>query len=249
MLGRVLLRSTRTKRRWYRGSERNDGDTTNPSYDRTSISCDCGDVNIEFSVQRPLYSLECCCVDCYQKLHASKGKMPHDHGTGDPLKLSYFPNNLNVKAGSDKIEFNKLRSDANSTNMITTCCNTIMCVDHPSYNKKQVLTFPDYVTFRPANACEESTPVARVWIRDWPEEALKALRTKKPLPEHYFDYETNTYSRDSKKAVEAIARGKGRVRSHDLEGGTTFQDILESKENRIKILDLPEMAHSHRKNR
>lgn len=227
----------------------------------TNVTCRCGDLNLRFhGVFKPLYSLECCCVDCYQKnswslkRHCKDATLPK-HGDGSPLHLSYFPNRFSLISRPAKCErpvkFNKIREHAKSTNMISTCCKTLMCVDHPSYNKKQVLTFPEFVKITVNDDNKEWDPVARVWVADWPEDSLKALRSKSSLPELFYDYEADCWSGlHSDRALASIADGKASVSSitfDESQQTTTFQELCKECETGVEILSLPELEGSYRK--
>jgi hypothetical protein len=60
-----------------------------------------------------------------------------------PLDLSYHSNNFKIESGTNNLRFFKLRESSGSTNCVATCCHTTMMVDHPAYQKKAVLLFPD----------------------------------------------------------------------------------------------------------
>ena len=206
------------------------------------LICRCSKVSIEFTTSKPLYSLECCCVDCYQKNEWSS-KMngetfPFVFGTRKPLTLSYFLNRFTVVRGEKHIGFNRLREDSESVNMIATCCDSLLCVDYPSYNKKQVLTFPEF-----QKHLSESDPVARVWIKDWNEEELRKLD---PLPSFYVDHKGSAHGDD---AMHNIREGKKRADTiieecDDKSTTTTFQNLL--KGNEIQTLGLQEIDASFR---
>lgn len=224
----------------------------------TTVTCRCGDLDVRFhDVSKPLYSLECCCVDCYQKNAWSAWRYRKDralpnHGDGSPLRLSYFPNRFSLVSKHDRpVKFNKIRKHANSTNMISTCCETLMCVDHPSYKNKQVLTFPEFVNVVVNDNDKEWDPVARVWVADWPEDALKVLRSKRYLPELYFDYDEDCWSGlHSDRALAFIADGKASVSNITVDDSvptTTFQELCDACETGVQILSLPELEGSHRK--
>ena len=91
-----------------------------------SISCRCAKVTCTFSEAQPRHSVECCCVDCYDKnaYYAKAGgaePLP-PHGTGCPLQLSYFGAKISVK-GQEHLAFSKVREGADSTNAYASCCS------------------------------------------------------------------------------------------------------------------------------
>ena len=94
------------------------------------IECRCGQVKCTFPEAQPRHSVECCCVDCYDKnaYYAKAGgvEMPA-HGTGSPLQLSYFGANIAVE-GQEHLAFSKLREGADSTNCYAKCCSTLLFV-------------------------------------------------------------------------------------------------------------------------
>lgn len=205
------------------------------------LTCKCKNVALKFTTAKPLYSLECCCVDCYQKNEWAARKsgetFSKTHGSGTPLKLSYFANRFTVERGEKHIAFNRLREDSESINMVTSCCNSLLCVDYPSYEEKQVLTFPE---FQPNVA--DSSPVARVWIKDWEEEELKKLQV---LPGFYVDKKGIAHGSE---AMRKIREGKRRavtvIKDSDEKSTTTFQKLLSG--NEIKTLGLQEIDSSFR---
>eukprot|EP01043_Picozoa_sp_COSAG02_P031538 COSAG02_NODE_2064_length_9963_cov_5.638179_5_plen_119_part_00 len=103
-----------------------------------SISCRCAKVTCTFSEAQPRHSVECCCVDCYDKnaYYAKAGgaePLPL-HGNGCPLQLSYFGAKISVK-GQEHLAFSKVREGADSTNAYASCCSTLLFVvshSHPS---------------------------------------------------------------------------------------------------------------------
>ena len=90
--------------------------------------------------KQPIHGIECCCVDCYDKniwsYKAGKAPLPSGvsavHGVGSPAALYYYPNKFEV-TGKEKLAVNKVRAGGASTNMVTTCCSTLLCVDNPAY--------------------------------------------------------------------------------------------------------------------
>lgn len=96
-----------------------------------TISCRCSQVTCTFSEAQPRHSIECCCVDCYDRnaFYAKAGgvEMAHAHGTGSPLQLSYFGANIAVK-GQEHLAFSKLREGTDATNCYASCCSTLLFV-------------------------------------------------------------------------------------------------------------------------
>lgn len=166
--------------------------------------------------------------------------MGRTHGTGKPLLLSYFANKMRVK-GKQFIAFNKLRKGAASTNMVASCCGTLLVVDHPGYACRQVLMFPEFTPLADAKAV---APFCRVFVKDWQEKELAKLPK---LPSEYVDHKSGEV-RTSKAVLERFAREKaanGKTKDATKQG-VTFQDLLQEKGGKVEILGLPEAKNSFR---
>ena len=68
-----------------------------------------------------------------------------------PMDLVYFPNAFRVDKGAEHVAFYRLRPDARSINLVSTCCHTTLLVDNVNYHEAkdmeaddgmQVLLFP-----------------------------------------------------------------------------------------------------------
>lgn len=215
---------------------------SDPEPSLASIICRCSQVQVRLPTRAPMYSLECCCVDCYQKNEWSAKQ-----GATKPLLLSYFANKLTIIKGRDCLAFNKLREGAASTNMVTTCCSTVLCVDHPFYQGKQILMFPEFVPLSDSDAdASEFKPVARVHVKDWPAEEYIKLP---PLPSLWKDPRTGERVGDGpnggKEAQDAINAGKANL-PPACTPGETFQALQAAAGSAPIVLHLPELANSNR---
>lgn len=200
----------------------------------TSIQCRCGSVKLTFPTRQPVLGLECCCVDCYGKnlWSCRESGIPappglEAHGKGKPLDLRYWPNRLQV-VGKGKLAFNKLRAGAMSTNMVASCCKTLLCVDNPFYQQNVVLTFPEFC--QPCGVDGElPRPLLRVMTQDWPE------REMSKLPKLAWDGREN----DIMSQVFDV------FGTPPPDGpGETFQQLVAGATGGIEILGLPEGRNS-----
>ena len=96
-----------------------------------------------------------------------------------PLQqLFYFANAVEPLPSKEleHVRLTKLRADGNSTRLETTCCHSILAVDHPAYQGNVVMV--------PSGACDldapSLSPLARIYMHDWDE---KADGPPPPLPE------------------------------------------------------------------
>ena len=208
-----------------------------------TLSCRCGIVSIKLTDTKPKHSFECCCVDCYDKnvwsCEAGGVACPvgfGTHGVGSPLHLVYYDNKLDVQKGKDRISFNRLRAGAASTNMVASCCKTLLCVDNPAYAAKCVLIFPEFRPLEGAPPLE--SPAQRAHTKDWPAEAFAKLP-----PKAEFWFEGGEMKGDVPMVMEAI----GKMHAEMREGaGETFQQLMETAggEEKVDHLGLPEGDNS-----
>ena len=216
-----------------------------PTPTMASVRCRCGAVSLTFPTREPVNAFECCCVDCYDKLIWSCDKAsvqpPQafvEHGKHKPLDLRYWPNRLVVK-GEEHLSFNRLREGATSTNMVTTCCHTLLCVDHPFYQKNVVMMFPEFVPLTGAGELIE--PPLRVHIADWPADEYAKLPNK---PGTF--RQTNGQRGGSPEAADMMARvGAVFSKPPPAGPGATFQELLAGAGGIVTNLGLPEGSHSN----
>jgi hypothetical protein len=110
------------------------------------LSCNCGSTAFRFPEPRPRCRIRCCCNDCWQKnLWAEwRGDAARRGRQRGALELAYLGVPfVAVDGAADRVRFNRLRDGAASTNCVSTCCGTLMMVDHPCYEARSVLVFPE----------------------------------------------------------------------------------------------------------
>lgn len=216
-----------------------------------SINCRCGDVSVAFTCQQPIHEIECCCVDCYDKnvwaYKAGGAALPSGvtgiHGQGKPLDLRYWPNKLAV-TGKEKLAFNKVRDDAASINMVTTCCSSLLCVEHPFYLGNAVLTFPEFCPYIGAGELPEIK--TRVFTKDWPAGKYADLP---PKPGFYIGPEGILYDppgRETEAACAPFMAGFSQSHVAADTPGETFQALLAAAGGTVESLNLPEGANSNK---
>lgn len=207
-----------------------------------SLRCRCGQVSISFAVDKPVHAWECCCVDCYAKnvWSCKAGNVPvppalGEHGAGKPLDIRYYPSKM-VVSNKQRIAFNRLRDGATSTNMVTTCCKTILCVDHPAYQGNIVLMFPEFCPLIGAGELPD-TP-ARVFIKDWPEAEYAKLPAKPGL---WIEADgTFRYDGDGEEHLEKFMKLVSTPHS-DAHAGETFAELLAQAGGTVENLGLPSL--------
>ena len=216
-----------------------------------SVQCRCGDVQVTFSSDKPVHSWECCCVDCFDKnlwsCHAGGVPPPpgrEKHGIGRPLVLCYYPSRMVVQ-GKEKIRFNVLREGSTSTNMVTSCCSTLLCVDHPFYQGNVVLTCPEFL---PVTGVDEPLPPTpmRVHIKDWPKDEYAKLP---PLPGMYREGGTVKMTCPEAEDIRSTAARLFGVPPPDTPG-ETFHELLAthlSAGGVVTNLGLKEGANSYQR--
>eukprot|EP00037_Helgoeca_nana_P026303 m.296100 g.296100 ORF g.296100 m.296100 type:complete len:255 (+) comp27188_c0_seq5:2340-3104(+) len=217
------------------------------------IQCRCKAVKVTFSVSKPSHSLECCCVDCYQKYtwscEAGGVDIPPSvlfEQKKKALSLAYFPSRMVVE-GKDKLKFNKLRENGQSTNCVASCCNTLLFIDYPSYRDAVVMLSPD---FCPVYDCRFEPPLYRCWIKDWPAEDVAKLEPR--IPGFFLkkgpDGQTVTdgvgdYDGPRGEVRRRVAALVENTKS-GMSEGETFSDLLAAAGGEIAVLGLPELERS-----
>eukprot|EP00930_Biecheleria_cincta_P003958 TRINITY_DN104866_c0_g1_i1.p1 TRINITY_DN104866_c0_g1~~TRINITY_DN104866_c0_g1_i1.p1 ORF type:complete len:219 (-),score=28.27 TRINITY_DN104866_c0_g1_i1:413-1069(-) len=211
------------------------------------ISCHCEKTRVMFATPKPVYALDCFCVDCYQKnAHFSKLSgvpLPEaltSQGKLKPVLLNYFPGKM-IVIGEEHLSFNKIRHDSGSTNCCTTCCNSLLFVDHDFYQGQIVLMMPE---FRPISNGATMEPVGRVHIKDWPEEEYnKYDQSARHLPASYNKNGKSVTTGAFKPAfAEAIKEAREILDFSDE--GKTFAQLLRDSGGRVEVLGLAELPGS-----
>ena len=126
--------------------------------------------------------------------------------------------------------------------MIASCCKTLLCGEHVSYNSKTVLLFPDFCPI--LGVPPLPPPECRVFIKDWPADAYTKLPPKPGI--WYEDGRMVSESEEDTALVFRSAAGIHRAVPADAKG-ETFQQLLEAAGGKVEILGLPEGANSRRR--
>ena len=87
-----------------------------------------------------------------------------------PCNLTYWPNDLQIIRGADKLEACALNAAWRSCRLIATCCSSSLLVNHPAYNGTVVMAYKEALV----NATLP-TPAFRADVRDLTEELVAAL--------------------------------------------------------------------------
>ena len=153
----------------------------------STVGCECGLVSFTFAVAQPRTRISCCCVDCRQKCRWAQAQggppLPADVVSFDaPLDLVYFPNAFRVDKGAEHVAFYRLRPDARSINLVSTCCHTTLLVDNVNYHEAkdmeaddgmQVLLFPAVIKL--STNMIDLTSASLNFATDFPPDKLAAL--------------------------------------------------------------------------
>ena len=87
-----------------------------------------------------------------------------------PCDLTYWPNDLQIIKGADKLEACALNATWRSCRLIATCCSSSLLVNHPAYNGTVVMAYKESLV----NATLPA-PAFRADVRDLTEEQVAAL--------------------------------------------------------------------------
>jgi len=211
----------------------------------SSVSCQCGNVKLNFPESRPRFRYQCMCIDCRQKSMWAWTQggpaVPADvveYKRG--LDTKYLGNVITVEQGKEQLEFFKLRPEGDGqvcTNCISKCCKTILMADLPIYEGKSVFIAEAAVV---ETDLSSFPPMFYGWMGDFPQEKLAELKElhptdKIPIPEE----------QEIKFAhPECLGAWFGAVVSDAppaSRGSTTFQQ-LQAEAGEIKILGLAKGA-------
>ena len=208
-----------------------------------TTSCTCGAVKFKFNTCKPCFVGECGCVDCIGKLGNLESKggpaLPDDIKSRDTcLMCHYYPDKFTVESGKDKLEFFKVREDANPY-AVASCCKTIMLIDNPSYHQGEgnpgstdgsgfVMLF-DTVTPTGVSAPTD----IRWWIKDLPEDKLAAMSE---LPGFYLaesgNFETMSYTNNGEAAFAKFCAEAAKP-ALEVEGQTYAELLTECGEVKL----------------
>jgi hypothetical protein len=130
------------------------------------------------------------------------------------MDLAYLTNDVRVCRGGNQLAFFRLRVDAPSVNCVSSCCHTTLMIEHPSYQGRAVLVFPEIGLL---STCEIAT-AARVFTEDFPREQLVHL-PKIDAPDEAW----------------RVARDR---ELPDAQLGQRFQDILNESGGLVTVINL-----------
>lgn len=140
--------------------------------------CGCGKVTLRWRDPTPHLMLECCCCDCRQahEFEAAQGGPPM---LSPVSELLYFKNeNITLDAAQNQdvtkyVRSVQLREGARSTRLVTTCCHSILAVDHPAY-MGNLFMVPigsqgklEYSEVEHDDGTCFPTPAMRIYLADW----------------------------------------------------------------------------------
>lgn len=132
--------------------------------------CACKAVGLRFLKRAPVLHLECGCCDCKQA-HEYMASLGGPQTPSPPMQqLYYFANDVAPLSAEEleRVRITKLRASlgrasAPSIRLETTCCNSILAVNHAAYQGNVVMV--------PSGACEldapDLAPLARIYMNDW----------------------------------------------------------------------------------
>jgi hypothetical protein len=108
-----------------------------------SVRCRCGACEISFiECTTARLRIECCCCDCRRAALwcAQQGGTVCETV---PCDLTYWPNDLRVVKGADKLEACALNSAWRSCRLIAICCSSSLLVNHPAYKGTVVMAYKE----------------------------------------------------------------------------------------------------------
>jgi len=165
-----------------------------------------------------------------------------------------------VVEGKDKLCFNRIREGTDSVNMCTTCCDSLLIVDHPNYHPDPsqagvTMMFPEFCPiidgdtetpfeFEGSSAKTPFEPFMAVQTGDWPDQA--AL-DKYDMPRVWVDH-TGATPAPGYTGTAGWDTGFGKFMENackPVEGpGETFAELLAGAGGKISILGIKEGAAS-----
>lgn len=105
--------------------ERSDGT------DRRTASCQCGAVTLELT-GKPIVAATCYCQSCQKAGHAFEalpGAGAVVGADGGTPYLLMRKDRIAWRSGSDRLEEHRLQPDAPTRRLVSTCCNSPMCLE------------------------------------------------------------------------------------------------------------------------
>ncbi len=207
-----------------------------------SINCRCGTVSLGLNSSTPKSAFDCCCVDCFAKnkwsCEAAGVPMPaafQEYGK-QPVHLAYFDNQLKVLKGRENLAFNKVREKTTTTNMIASCCKSILCASSSTYKGQTLLVFPD---FCPLVGADLQEPKARTHIKDFSDAAIAALP---PKPGIWIELKKTPpffeFKGDLAGAVPFMRAVGAPMKKDDAFRGESFEELLAAAGGKEKVVNL-----------
>eukprot|EP00747_Dinoflagellata_sp_TGD_P130137 gnl/TRDRNA2_/TRDRNA2_174788_c1_seq4.p1 gnl/TRDRNA2_/TRDRNA2_174788_c1~~gnl/TRDRNA2_/TRDRNA2_174788_c1_seq4.p1 ORF type:complete len:206 (+),score=25.86 gnl/TRDRNA2_/TRDRNA2_174788_c1_seq4:47-664(+) len=166
-----------------------------------SLQCVCQSVEIVLS-SPPVQRFLCCCCDCRRGLSwcTEQGGPSQPAVPGVP-DLVYFPNELAVSRGANKLAAFVLREGYPTKRIVATCCWTALLGDHPAYASERLVTYNQPGVLQLQGDIPLRPPDARIFVGDMSDEELKALPSFVPPA----DGEGTTWAAASAAARAALA--------------------------------------------
>lgn len=197
--------------------------------EKASLNCRCGQTRIGLCDPQMRYRTDCLCVDCRQRGMISASRAP---GNAMPpevvayergVDLYYFTNVLTVDDDSfERLEFSKLRADANNTTCMSSCCGTLLCGVHPIYGGTTISVNSD--------SCRVDVPdvmpsKAICFGADIPPDKCEAMRRRDPRP-LVMSLEAEI---DTPPVVEAIAALTAPIPEPLRGAGRSFEELCAAR--------------------
>jgi hypothetical protein len=175
--------------------------------------------------------LECLCCDCRQRALISAGKRTgnevpaavanYERG----IDLVYFSNALLVDDTSQSLlAFFKLREDAPTTTAISTCCGTLMCGIHPSYEGCSIIINADSCNVTALKSMETQ---AVVFCCDIPSDKWAELQKRDNIPKVFSVFD----ELETAPMVAAFTAVKVPIDDQYMQpGSTTLEELCAGKD-------------------
>lgn len=171
------------------------------TFEHSTVSCRCGSVKLTLLERRPRLVIECACCDCCQKVDWSRASGGAFQAEPRVPTLVYFGNAIMGSEGAERLQLNMLRDNGTSQFVSSTCCSSILAVEHPFYEGNLIMVLADACNVR-----TESTlvPVARNQVKDW-----ERYRSREAFPPWTGPANAMLY-RDERDDPEALPRFRAR---------------------------------------
>lgn len=200
-----------------------------------SISCRCGNVEIQFTARKPRLSTECCCNHCYVRTRYLE-RLGGPSVPTRPLLTSKWEDRVTIIKGRDYLFCYKVTPKTLVYNVASSCCYTFLLGRHSVYDAQCVTTSTDFPIWKNADLPFRAS--SRWFSNQWGTERLAQYP---PLTGIWVKEIDGSITGDPgwESVVERHMATINQEISEDVSSGETFDSIVESI-GRDHIIIIPE---------